>query len=98
METNLADSYSINIWGVGIAKDLYIATGEDGTKWSAFIDQSPDVRVRIGKDIYNLTAILINEKVEREKVTAAYITKYDVDKDDNWLQAGLIFRLDRLSK
>ena len=98
VETNLADSYSINIWGVGIAEDLYIATGEDGTKWSAFIDQNPDVRVRIDKNIYNLTAILINQNEEREKVIAAYITKYDVDKDGNWLQTGLIFRLDRLSK
>jgi hypothetical protein len=97
VETNLADSYSINIWGVGIAEDLYIATGEDGTKWSDFIDQSPNVRVRIDKDIYQLTAALITEKVEREKVTAAYITKYDVDKDDNWLRTGLIFRLDRLN-
>jgi len=27
------DPYSHNIWGVGIGKDLYIATGAKGTRW-----------------------------------------------------------------
>ena len=57
VETRPADPHSINIWSVGIGRDLYIATGTDGTTWSEFIDTNSKVRARIGSSLYELNAL-----------------------------------------
>jgi hypothetical protein len=94
VEMRASDPYSINIWGVGIGSNLYIATGEDGTTWSEFIASDSSVRARVGSALYGLRAVLVEEPEERRKVTKAYVVKYDLDSDDNWVTKGMIFRLD----
>ena len=95
VEWRSSDPYSINIWGVGIEKDLYIATGEDGTRWSEFVSSDPNTRVRLATSLYELKAITVTDSAERDRVEAAYVAKYDLDMEDNWVHAGLIFRMDR---
>ena len=95
VETRPSDPYSINIWGVGIGQHLYIATSDSGTSWSDFINADSDIRARIGSSLYELSATSITDPAERSSVAAAYVSKYELDKDDNWVDAGLIFRLDR---
>jgi hypothetical protein len=89
------DPYSHNIWGVGLDRDLYIATGADGTRWTPFIAADPDVRVRVGTALYDLTAVAVTDAAERVRVADAYLKKYDLDADDNWVTGALIYRLDR---
>jgi len=95
VETRPSDPYSINIWSVGIGPDLYISTGADGTTWSEFINTDSRIRARVGSNLHELDATLITDQVERSAVVAAYVAKYELDKDDNWVDKGLIFRLDR---
>lgn len=95
VETRPSDPYSINIWGVGIGSDLYIATSGDGTNWSGHLKEDPNVRVRVGETLHALTAVTVTEPEERARVSAAYVTKYDVDVEDNWVEKGLILRFDR---
>lgn len=95
LETRPSDPYSINIWSVGIGRDLYIGTSADGTTWSEFIDANSKVRVRIGSSLYELNTTSVNDPQERSDVVAAYVSKYDLDGEDNWVETGLIFRLDR---
>lgn len=95
VETRLSDPYSINIWGVGIGQHLYIATSDSGTTWSDFIDADSNIRARVGSSLHELNATSITDPAERGSVIAAYVSKYELDKDDNWVEAGLIFRLDR---
>jgi hypothetical protein len=89
------DPYSHNIWGVGIDRDLYIATSADGTRWTPFIAEDPNVRMRVGTELFELTAVPVTDAAERVRVAEAYVRKYDVETDDNWVAEGLIFRLDR---
>jgi hypothetical protein len=95
VEFRPSDPYSHNIWGVGIDRDLYIATSGSGTRWTPFVTADPHVRARIGESIYELTAVPVTDADERARVAAAYVAKYDVDPDDNWVAQGMIFRLDR---
>ena len=95
VETRPADPYSINIWGVGIGEHLYIATGEDGTAWSEFILDDPAVKVRMGDKLYVLKGVLVSDSAERAEVASAYVKKYELDLDDNWVKSGMIFRFDR---
>ena len=95
LETRLADPYSINIWGAGLGPDLYVATGGGGTTWTEFIAQDPRVRVRIAEVIYELTAVRVDDRRERSQVAAAYVAKYGLDPRDNWVDEGMVIRLDR---
>ena len=95
LETQPDDPYSVNIWVVGSGPDLYVATGDDPTNWSAHIDANPDVRVRIRGVIYELEASRVDDLEEKVRIGAEYVRKYDVDDDDNWVQDGQLFRLDR---
>lgn len=87
--------YSINIWAVGLGEDAYVATLEDGTRWTEYLRETPDVRVRVGASIYELLAVRVLDAAERERVSAAFAAKYDIDQDDNWVATGQVFRLDR---
>ena len=97
VEFRLKDPYSHNIWGVGIGPDLYIATGAKGTRWTPFIAEDPNVRVRVGTELFDLVAVPVTDEAERARVAEAYTKKYDVKADDNWVAEGLIYRLDRRS-
>ncbi len=87
--------YSINIWGAGLGPDLYVATGGGGTTWTEFIASDPRVRVRIGEVIYELTAVQVDDAREKARVAAAYVVKYALDPQDNWVDEGMVIRLDR---
>ena len=86
--------YSINIWAVGIGQDMYIATGEDGTRWTEYLQQTPLVRVRVRESIYQLNAVRVFDTSEQQSVTQAFVAKYNLD-EDNWVVTGQVFRLDR---
>ena len=95
LETRPADPYSINLWSVGIGSDLYVATGAEGTAWTGFIEQDPNVRVRLGGGLYRLQAAVVDEAEVRTEVVHAYADKYDVDPQTGWVADGTIIRLDR---
>ena len=86
--------YSINIWAVAIDRDMYVATGEDGTRWTEYLQETPLVRVRVNESIYPLNAVRIVDAAEHQTVTNAFISKYNLDKD-NWVVTGQVFRLER---
>lgn len=95
LETNPDDPYSVNIWAAGIAGDLYVATGDDGTNWTEYIEQNRDVRIRLADKVFELQAMKVTDGAEKRKVAAEYVRKYDLDTDDNWVLTGQVFRLDR---
>jgi hypothetical protein len=95
VEFRPSDPYSHNIWAVGIGRDLYIATGADGTRWTPFIAADPHVRARVGSALYEMSAVSVTDAAERDRVAQEYAKKYEIDPADNWVSTGLIYRLDR---
>ncbi len=92
LETRPQDPYSVNIWGVGLGRDLYIATDDDeGNNWTEHIAEDNNVRVRIDGRLHHLKASLVQDAQERGRVAEAYFEKYGVD----YLAGGMVFRLDR---
>ena len=94
LETRPEDPYSVNVWVVGIGSDAYVGTGADGTRWSDHVQADPHVRLRVGEAIYPLVAAAVTQHEERERVARAYVDKYGLDSDDNWVMDALVFRLD----
>ena len=95
LETRPDDPYSVNVWLAALGSNLYIATGTDGTNWTVHLLQNKQVRVRIEGIIYLLEAIAVKDPAERERVVLEYVRKHELDKGDNWVVKGQIFRLDR---
>jgi hypothetical protein len=95
LETRPDDPYSINLWAVGIGPDLYVGTGAEGTRWSEYVQADPRVRFRVEDAVYALVAKPVFEAEERRRVADAYVDKYELDSDGDWVTDALVFRLDR---
>jgi len=95
LETRPEDPYSVNVWAVGIEDDVYVGTGPEGTRWSQYVQEQPQVRLRVGETLYALEAVPVTDPVERRQVAEAYADKYAMDQDENWVKGALVFRLDR---
>jgi len=95
IETRPDDPYSVNLWAVGIGPDLYVGTGPEGTRWSRHVQADPRVRFRVEDVVYALVAQPVLEPEERRRVAAAYVDKYELDSDGDWVTDALVFRLDR---
>lgn len=95
LETRPADPYSINIWAVGIGQDLYVAAGAGkDVRWTAYIAENPDVRLRLASSIFELRATRVLDEAERLRVVNKYARKYDLDINDNFVEDAWLYRLD----
>jgi hypothetical protein len=53
------------------------------------------VRLRVGTTLYALRAVPVTDTEERRAVARRYADKYGMDRDQNWLEDALVFRLER---
>lgn len=95
LETRPEDPYSVNVWMVARGPDMYVATGAGDTRWTKHLAANPDVRLRVDGKIYALEAYLVDDEAEKISIGAEYVKKYGVDEDDNWVDEGRLYRLDR---
>ena len=66
----------MNVWTVGFDDAMYVWSLL-GSRWSQRIDERPDeVRVRVGKQVYEVRATLVEDAKEKERVAQAYQPKY----------------------
>jgi hypothetical protein len=94
LETRPADPYSVNIWAVAIEDTMYIvAGGGPDTTWASHIKDNPQVRLRVGKALYELTALESNTNSERDLFLAAAKKKYDFDPEGEDAAKAVLYRL-----
>ena len=93
LEVRPVAPYSINIWAVVADGKLYVATQD--AKWVPMIAADNQVRVRIDKDIYELSAALVDSQPEMQSVAARYAEKYDYDvnEDADWSKSAQLYHL-----
>lgn len=69
----------VNIWAVGFDDALYVWS-DPGTGWSQRVDQRPDeVRVRVGDNVYQVSATRVHDSSVKKRVAQAFQTKYADD-------------------
>jgi len=96
LETRPEDPYSVTLWGVGVGSDFYVASG-GGTEstWAQNIDANPDVRLRVGDDVYELLAVRTQEPADRERFLAAARLKYDnFEPSEEDASKAVLYRLE----
>ena len=95
LETQLSDPYSVNLWGLGIDRDFYVATDQAGTGWTDIVDRDPDVRLRVGDAIYRLSAVRVEDDAELRRILEGYASKYPMNVEELEGVMGRAYRLDR---
>ncbi len=93
LETHPADPYSVNIYGVGVGRDFYIAASKPDNQWVRHITDDENVRLRIGKTIYELRAVRDNSPEGRERFLAGMKRKYDYEPEEGAVYEPVLFRL-----
>lgn len=93
LETRPADPYSVNIWGVGVDGDFYVASGKAGNAWARHIADDDNVRLRIGDAIYEMRAVREESPDARKQFLAAAKQKYDFEPDEDQTSEAVLFRL-----
>ena len=80
----------VNIWGVGFSDSMYV-WGDPGSGWVERVHARPDqVRVRVGADVYELSAAEVTDAAEKAKVAAAYHDKYGEDLHEMYGRATTV--------
>jgi hypothetical protein len=93
LETRPADPYSVNIWGVGVDSDFYIAAGKAENAWARNIADNDKVRLRIGESIFEMRAVRDDSPEARERFLAAAKLKYEFEPDEEQTSEAILFRL-----
>ncbi len=93
LETAPDDPYSVNIWIVGVEGVLYIHAGANRTQWVENIEANPDVRIRVGESLYELTAERVTEAAEFARFSSVYEKKYGRRPRNENVAEAYLFRL-----
>jgi hypothetical protein len=69
--------HSITIWCAALDGDLYIAAGRPETKnWPGWVDADPNVRIRVGDDLYEARVVPLEDEALIRRVMAVQAEKY----------------------
>jgi hypothetical protein len=93
LETLPADPYSVNIWVIGLGENLYVHAGDNRSTWIENMETDPDVRLRAGDSIYELTAARVEGQDEFDRFSDAYEQKYGRRPGNENVDEAYLFRL-----
>ena len=71
--------HSVTIWCAVAEEELYVAArNPEAKRWPGWVERNPNVRLRIGEQIYEAKLSVIDEAQQIAKVRRAYAAKYDL--------------------
>ncbi len=72
-------SHSVTIWCAEVDGALYIgARNPESKRWPAWADADPDVRLKIGEQLYEVTLIPLDQPEQIDRLRRAYAAKYEL--------------------
>ena len=93
LETRPEDPYSVNIWGVGVGDQFYVASGKSDNAWAGHIAADDRVRLRIEGTVYEMRAVRDDSSEGRERFLEAAKAKYDFEPEPDQASEAILFRL-----
>ena len=71
--------HSVTIWCAQVDGRLYIGARDPlSKKWPGWVDDEPSIRLKIGTDIYEVTAEPLTDEQALLPVQTAYASKYEL--------------------
>ena len=74
VEVRPSDPYSVNAGYFLMGKDLYISSAH--SRWAQLLREDPDMRIRLGGEIYPVRAVQVEDPLRLEEVHQGYTGKY----------------------
>ena len=68
--------YSVNLWVAEVGGAPHVFAGDNRTAWVKNIAGNPDVRLKIGEEIFELRAIRVSDPTVFEAFAQAWASKY----------------------
>jgi hypothetical protein len=93
LETTPEDPYSVNVWGIAVGADFYVA-GTSDRGWVERLSADPRVRLRVGENLYPLRAFPVADADSITRFVAEVKRKYDMDLDPAQQKDAVLFRLE----
>jgi hypothetical protein len=91
VEVRPSNPYSVFAGYFLMEKDLYISSAH--SRWAEFLRDDPDMRIRLGDEIYPVRAIQVDDREGLERVHKAYTGKYP-DRTPEEAAGRWFFRLE----
>ena len=71
--------HSVTIWCAANGDELYVGARNPGSKrWPGWVARDPNVRLRIGDEIYDVRLSIIEDADRIAQVRRAYVAKYEL--------------------
>jgi hypothetical protein len=71
--------HSVTIWCAARDGKLYVGARDPDTKsWPGWVDDDPEVRLRIGEQVYEVLLVPIDDDAEIAAIQRAYGAKYEL--------------------
>jgi len=94
LQTNPEDPYSVTVWLVTQNNQLYVASSSLDNQWTQNMVKEPFVVLSIEGRLFDAAAYLVEDQGEADPVIEAYLTKYEIESRDDFVQeGGVLFRL-----
>ena len=75
--------HAVTIWCAQVDGQLYVGANAPQTKhWPGWVDRNPDVRLRIGEQVFMVRLVPLDDPNVVAGVRAAYTAKYPLDGRD----------------
>jgi hypothetical protein len=72
--------HSVTIWCAVLDGALYVAAARPETKhWPGWVDKDPNVRIRIGEDLFDVRLVPLEDEALVRRVLAVQAEKYGFD-------------------
>jgi hypothetical protein len=72
-------AHSVTIWCASLDGQLYVAArSPEDKRWPGWVDSDPDVRLGIDGRLYETRLAMLRAEDEIERVSAAYVAKYEL--------------------
>jgi len=69
--------HSVTIWCAVLDSDLYVAASRPAEKhWPGWVDDDPDVRLRIGEELFDVRLQPLTDEAQVRRVMQVQSTKY----------------------
>ena len=85
--------YSVNLWVAEVGGALHVFAGDNLAEWVKNIAANPDVRLKIGEEIFELRAIRVTDAGVFETFAQAWASKYGNRPRNENVDETYLFRL-----
>lgn len=93
LETNPDAPYSVKLWAIGMDDIVYVHAGANRAAWVEHMEQNPNVRLKAGDLLYELSAQRVTEQPEFDAFSSVYEVKYGNPPRNGNVKEAYLFRL-----